>query len=1048
MAEFPAVSPLLDGFTIGECFSSHDGVSCYALRHEASAQEFVLKHISVPASEAKVQALLLSGAYADTDAINSYFKRVADGYAEEFALSKSFADCPNILHYLAHQVVAKEGTPGFDVYAVSDRSVSLKAYTADNAMTKLHAVNLGIDLCAALCALRDAGYLHQDVKPENVFVDGSRFLLGDLGLTALQDMNYTSLPEQYISAYTAPELHDMMAGQNATTDIYAVGMLLYRIYNGDHAPFEDERITSKEADRMRISGKELPVPMYADYELAEILMKACAFKQEDRYQSPAEMKQALEQYMQRNAIEDTLIVPPIVSDPEPEVFDEVSEEAADNTAPVRFADVDAMDEDFIKHFAPDTAALDAAIEEMKQEDAKEAAKAEAQKSAEAEAEEAPVTEEASEEAADESASEEDRLIEDVTALLAAENAEETEKEDTEAAAEDTEAPAQVEEAPAENAAECSSEETSDAPSLTSTDELPEEKPQTEDGSLTMVEDERTAGKSGRHHWAHHAQAAAAAERKQAAKKHAIRNTVLGCILVLLIAAIFVYFFTPLGQKIYHYTISIEQFETLEVTTNSVSVRLVSNVEQPPLTLSCKDAYGNSIPAALDGQYAEFTGLESGTAYTITAELSEDAGLHRLSGTTSVTAATLPSTEILDMTASAGTEEGEVVLDLVVKDGDPTPASWTVSYCCEGASASERSFSGEEHRFVISGLEVEKEYTFTLVSSDLFKLTGETSVTYTTEKAVTAEGFSMVNFVDGVLSVRWDCTSEPPEIWTLTCTDAEGNAQTVESTQCTASFEGLTLGTAYTVKLQARGLFIPLTVEIPASLIHIDKLTATAAEDGIHVFWSSASAPEGTEWILLCIPDGDTSVAVAHNTASAGLVLTDLLPNTVYTLEVKTSGDSTVVGHNTLNYAVAKPEHFDSRGVAEASTTVTTYALPEKENWKAKELTAAKKEFTAGDTVAYKILARTGRYQGSFSLLYLVRDENGVPVDYGTAQHVWNEVWAWDNGGYYSMAGTLKAPDRNGTFTLELYFSYDLDGFIQYKRVAVSEAFTVSGAAEQ
>lgn len=997
MPDFKAVSPLLDGFTVGECISSHDGIECYRLRHNASGQRFILKHISIPESEAKLQALLLSGAYASAEDANVYFKLVADNYVNEFNLNRSFVDCPYILHYLAHQTVAKQDGPGYDVYAVTDESVSLRSYLQNNAMTKLHAVNLGIDLCAALCAIRSAGYLHQNIKPENIFVEKGRFLLGDLGLTAVQDMKYSSLPEQYIGPYTAPELQDIMAEQNTTTDLYAVGMLLYRVYNADHAPFEDEKISAKEADRMRLTGKELPAPMYADYELAEILLKACAFQPEDRYQSPAEMKQALELYMQRNAIADTLIVPPIIRDEEPLLSEAMPEEESE--APVRFADVDGMDDDFIRHFTPDKDNLDATIRQLKKEDAKEAAKAAAQKEKEADEEVIPEA----------PAPKQDTAPEQVAAPEPAQEALPSEEQPQ------TKLPENSEDLPAQIAADSINgfslvEEAYEgaADSTKYTDEKPKKK-----------------------------------NKKKS--KHLARYIVLAGVVLLLAAAAFIYFFTPIGQRIYHYTISIEQLDILSVTADSVRVRVRTNVEQPPLTLSCKDSYGNRFEAQPDEDgISEFTDLASGTQYTITAALTEDAGLHRLSGITSASATTLPSTEILSMTATAGSEEGAVLLNLVVKDGDPEPASWTVSYSCDGEESGERTFPGTDRSFTVSGLSVEKEYTFTLVSSDLFKLIGETSVSYTTEKEVTAEGLVMASFTDGVLRVRWDCTSDAPEVWTVTCTDAEANAVSVETEQCEAAFEGCTVGKAYTVTLQARGLFIPLTVEIPETLVHIDAISAIEQEDGVHVAWTG-TAPDGG-WVLLCTAAGDDESA-AHNADTNEVVLTDLLPDTSYTFEVKCAGAYTAVGHSTMEYAVAKPADFDSRGMTAANTQLATYAIPEKEDWQHKDLETAKTEFTAGEKLAYKLTSRTGRYKGSFSLLYVIRDENKVPVDYGTAQYVWNEVWSWDNGSNFGMAGTVTAPSENGTYTIELYFSYDLEGCIHYQYVATSAPFTVTGAAE-
>ena len=154
----------------------------------------------------------------------------------------------------------------------------------------------------------------------------------------------------YLGPYSAPELSAITASPNPTIDLYAIGMLLYRIYNGNHGPFEDEKTSARAADKLRVTGEALPAPMYADYEMAEIILKACAFKPEDRYKTPDEFRQALVDYMKRNQLTDTLIVPPIVADPEPIDTTETEEEVE----PVQFADAEALPEDFKQNFSPDT----------------------------------------------------------------------------------------------------------------------------------------------------------------------------------------------------------------------------------------------------------------------------------------------------------------------------------------------------------------------------------------------------------------------------------------------------------------------------------------------------------------------------------------------------------------------------------------------------------------------------------------------------------------------------------------------------------------------
>ena len=52
------VSPLLDAMEVEDCFAQRNGASCYVIRHPESGRAFVLKHISIPAGEEQVEALL------------------------------------------------------------------------------------------------------------------------------------------------------------------------------------------------------------------------------------------------------------------------------------------------------------------------------------------------------------------------------------------------------------------------------------------------------------------------------------------------------------------------------------------------------------------------------------------------------------------------------------------------------------------------------------------------------------------------------------------------------------------------------------------------------------------------------------------------------------------------------------------------------------------------------------------------------------------------------------------------------------------------------
>ena len=360
MAELKLISPLLSNMEVVECLSVRGAAAVYIVKSTKSGQTYILKHISVPESQKQVDALMFTGAAATTEDAQKYYEQVVSDYQTELTTLEALSASPNLDCFRSYQIAPKEDGVGYDMYLLAEHRKTLVDYLADNAMTKLCAVNLAMDLCSALIDLRNAGLIHRDVKPSNIYLNAQgHFLLGDLGIAKIDDLKYCTMPESMLSSYSAPELFSLLGTIEPTTDIYSVGLILYRIFNGNHAPFEDENTSAKAADRRRVTGEALPVPMYADYEISEIILKACAFKPEDRYQTPQELKDALVEYMKRNQLDDTLIVPPIAGEHEP--VDLTQEEEVE---PVQFADTEAMPEDFKENFSPDTQMLNAIIDEV------------------------------------------------------------------------------------------------------------------------------------------------------------------------------------------------------------------------------------------------------------------------------------------------------------------------------------------------------------------------------------------------------------------------------------------------------------------------------------------------------------------------------------------------------------------------------------------------------------------------------------------------------------------------------------------------------------
>ena len=111
----------------------------------------------------------------------------------------------------------QEGETGYDIYLLGQYRNTLDGVLATNEMTHLQAINLGLDLCAALSSARRLGYIFSNLKPSNIFLCNEReFRIGDLGFLSLESLEFASLPDKYRSAYTPAEISDAYASLNAT----------------------------------------------------------------------------------------------------------------------------------------------------------------------------------------------------------------------------------------------------------------------------------------------------------------------------------------------------------------------------------------------------------------------------------------------------------------------------------------------------------------------------------------------------------------------------------------------------------------------------------------------------------------------------------------------------------------------------------------------------------------------------------------------------------------------------------------------------------------
>lgn len=164
------------------------------------------------------------------------------------------------------------------------------------------AVHVITRVLSGMTALHDQGYIHRDIDPTNIVITNEGHIklidfgickhIGTLNSNVEHELGtvqgtFVGKPE-----YAAPELIDgLIDSQNYSTDVYAVGVLMYKCLTGD-LPFSGSRLSIMQ--KHRDQKVKVPVKNISDLSMRAIVAKACQKQQQKRYQTATEMRYAIE----------------------------------------------------------------------------------------------------------------------------------------------------------------------------------------------------------------------------------------------------------------------------------------------------------------------------------------------------------------------------------------------------------------------------------------------------------------------------------------------------------------------------------------------------------------------------------------------------------------------------------------------------------------------------------------------------------------------------------------------------------------------------------
>lgn len=288
------------GWKIEECIGEGGFGKVYRItRNEFShTYEAALKVIDIPQSQSEVNSFKNEG--MTNENVTAYFQSMVEKIVEEFTLMSRLKGNSNIVSYEDHYVEKKQEEFGWRIYIRMELLTPLFTHVKEHGLTEQDIIKIGIDICRSLELCKLNNIIHRDIKPENIFVSSiGDYKLGDFGIARELEKTSAGLTKVGTKNYMAPEVYKGYE-YNSTVDIYSLGIVLYRFLNDNRLPFMPPapqviKYSDQElAYTMRFSGQPIPKPSKASNELAEIILKACAYEPVKRYATAKEMRKELE----------------------------------------------------------------------------------------------------------------------------------------------------------------------------------------------------------------------------------------------------------------------------------------------------------------------------------------------------------------------------------------------------------------------------------------------------------------------------------------------------------------------------------------------------------------------------------------------------------------------------------------------------------------------------------------------------------------------------------------------------------------------------------
>lgn len=193
-----------------------------------------------------------------------------------------------------YDVISEDGMDYIVMEYVPGRSVQ-DYLKATGPMDIDEALSVIYKCCVGLAYIHYHGVIHRDIKPGNIMYHPAQGIAKLMDFSIAHNIEDQPVCDTGTIAYMAPEHFDPSRKISFLTDIFAMGSTMYRMLTGKY-PFYSKNNMARQIlnqEPVPINERRPDVPQ----EVTEIVSRAMAKKDEDRYQSAAEFAMDIERVM-------------------------------------------------------------------------------------------------------------------------------------------------------------------------------------------------------------------------------------------------------------------------------------------------------------------------------------------------------------------------------------------------------------------------------------------------------------------------------------------------------------------------------------------------------------------------------------------------------------------------------------------------------------------------------------------------------------------------------------------------------------------------------